>query len=77
MNKTEIIKGKMVHQIPQTQWRSWYDEIIPNGEWNLSYINETDTKATQIYEKDGVAVQFEFTVDNEEYTELINVLQYK
>ena len=70
----QFIKGKTIRKIPTSQWRGYYNIIIPDGSWELKYIEQTETKSIQIYEKEGIIIRFEFKGDYEDITSVIEYM---
>lgn len=73
--------GKTSEKIDKTQWKHWYDSIIPDGSWDLLEIEDGDKEAIQVYKKDNEIVVFQFTnIKNEfgtyGYSELSSVTRW-
>ena len=65
----EILAGKSSEEVKKSQWDHYYNLVIPNGDWQLIYLEETIKKATQIYQhKDcsSMVIMFEFSGDYQE-----------
>ena len=76
LSKNEIIKGKTMRVIPETQWTGIYDEIMPDGTWNLIYYKDGETVGIQMYEKGDTIIQFNFKMTNKEYDGILSVFEY-
>lgn len=82
MNKLVMnaLKGKTSEKVPKSQWTYWYDEIIPNEDWDMLEVTEKEKISTQVYKKDNEIIMFEFNLkgDDEIYGlgELTDVIRW-